>query len=382
MSLINLIKKKMDQSPRRSISYYEYMEMALYSPSLGYYAKEKIKVGKEGDFYTNSSVGDVYGQTLAHIIADMLSRLPESEPKYLVEFGGGDGRLMAQILSEWLETMPTFMREVQPIMIEKSEFHRGLQEKQLRDFPVLWVKGWDELIIQKGSINGVIFSNELLDAFPIYIAEWSRGKWHEVRVGWNEQRGELEEQIDEITDQAFLDYCHQEEVHIPKRDGYRLEMNRDAGRWLKEIAEGLKTGYLITVDYGFLRPELYIPQRNKGTVMCYHQHTATEDVLSLPGEKDITTHVNFSYLMEEGEKNGLKNLGFFTQSQFLINGGILSRLQSHQESDPFHGAVSKRNRAIKQLIMPGGMGDTFKVLVQSKGKVEREVLGVVQKGWV
>ncbi|MEW9667493.1 SAM-dependent methyltransferase [Ammoniphilus sp. 3BR4] len=382
MSLLEIIKNMIKQDPDHSISYYDYMELALYEPAIGYYSKEKVKVGKEGDFYTSSSVGDVFGETLGDIFADMMSRLSFNSPGCLVEFGGGNGELMAQILRKWVKSNPDLLRVVRPVMIEKSEFHRRLQKEKLADFPVQWFEEWSELVSAKDSINGVVYSNELLDAFPVKIAEWRNGEWKEVRVGWNEEKAELEERLVQVKDIDLLHYLKQEEPYIPKSLGYRVEFNQDAGSWIREIGRNMVSGYLITIDYGYLRPELYLPQRKRGTVMSYRQHIASEDVLDLPGEKDITSHVNFSYMIEEGEKHGLSHLGFFTQSQFLINGGILSKLQSHQESDPFHGAMSKRNRAIRQLILPGGMGDAFKVLVHGKGVARREVLGLEPKGWV
>lgn len=382
MSLHEKIKNKIKQDPQLSISYYDFMDFALYEPELGYYSKSKVKVGKEGDFYTSSSVGDVFGETLGDIFADMLSRFSSGSPSYLIEFGGGNGELMAQILREWTKSKPDLLSQVRPIMIEKSEFHRSLQKEKLADFPVEWIQGWDELVSATGRVNGVVYSNELLDAFPVKVAEWHDGEWKEVRVGWNDEKAGFKEMLVEVKDPALQLYLNQEEPHIQKATGFRIEFNQDAGKWVDSIGKNMESGYLVTIDYGYLRSELYIPQRKRGTLMSYRQHEASEDVLNLPGEKDITSHVNFSYVIEEGQKQGLSHLGFFTQSQFLINGGILAKLQSHQESDPFRGAMSKRNRAIRQLILPGGMGDTFKVLVQGKGEVQREVLGLVSKGWV
>jgi len=319
---------------------------------------------------------------LGNVFADMLNAMEGEDPLYLVEFGGGSGALMADILEEWKREELGLIKRIQLVMIEKSQYHRDLQQQKLDEFPVKWLDDWQTLCRYAGSIRGVVYSNELLDAFPVYIAERKGAEWTEIRVGWNEETKGLEEVQSKLTHPELLAYLKKEEIHIPRKEGYRIEINLDAGRWVERVADGLASGYLVTFDYGFLRPELYIPARSRGTLMCYRQHIASDDPLDDSGEKDITSHVNFSYIIEKGQENSLSDLGFFNQSQFLINGGILAKLQSHEENDPFQGAVSKRNRSIRQLIMPGGMGDTFKVLVQGKGKVNQQVLGLKPKGWV
>ncbi|WP_167577580.1 class I SAM-dependent methyltransferase [Ammoniphilus sp. YIM 78166] len=358
------------------------MNLALYDPTYGYYSRAKKKVGKDGDFYTSSSVGPVFGEVLGDIFADMLQTLTPEEPLYLVEFGGGTGGLMADILEEWKRKSPGLIERIRLVMIEKSSYHRALQEQKLRAFPVQWLDSWESLCFSASGIRGIIYSNELLDAFPVYITEWTGTEWVEIRVAWNEEERRLEEVRSKLAHAELESYLGNEDIHIPKKQGFRVEINLDAGKWVEAISEGFTHGYLVTIDYGFLRPELYIPARSNGTLMCYRQHIASDDPLVDPGEKDITTHLNFSFLIEKGEETNLNQLGYYNQSQFLINGGILSKLQSHDETDPFQGIVSKRNRTIRQLIMPGGMGETFKVLVQGKGEVNRQVLGLKQQGWV
>ncbi len=382
MELLETIKRKIDESNGGSISFYEYMNLALYEPTYGYYSRAKKKVGKDGDFYTSSSVGPVFGEVLGDIFADMLQTLTPEDPLYLVEFGGGTGTLMADILEEWKRKSPDLIEGIRLVMIEKSPYHRAIQQKKLSGFPVQWLDSWEGLCRSASGICGVVYSNELLDAFPVHIAEWTGTEWAEIRITWNEEAKSLQEIRSGLVEAELEAYLEKEDFHIPKKEGFRVEINLDAGRWVAAISEGLTRGYLVTIDYGFLRPEMYIPARSKGTLMCYRQHIASEDPLVGPGEKDITTHLNFSYLIEKGEDTNLSQLGYFSQSQFLINGGILSKLQSHDERDPFQGIVSKRNRTIRQLIMPGGMGETFKVLVQGKGEVNREVLGLKQQGWV
>lgn len=382
LALLEVIKKHIQNHNRQSISFYTFMQLALYHEEYGYYSGSKQKIGKEGDFYTSVSVGDVFGEVLADVFSEMAGSFPGESPFYLLEFGGGTGDLTRQILQSWEKDYPKLMSRVEPIMIEKSPYHRKVQQEKLSDYKVKWFDDYEAFLLQSGVFKGIVFSNELLDAFPVYVVEYRDGYWKEVRVGWDDSASQLYERLEPLDQPEVENFLQREEPYIQKSEGYRIEVNVAAERWLEDTANGLAEGYLVTIDYGYLRENLYIPQRKKGTLQTYYRHTAADNPFSQPGEQDITTHINFSSLMEAGEKHGLQNVGFFTQSQFLINGGILGKLQEHQEVDPFHGVITKRNRAIRQLIMPGGMGETFKVLVQAKGKVHRELDILKSKGWM
>jgi SAM-dependent MidA family methyltransferase len=365
--LLELLRERIKDTHTKTISFYEYMNTALYHPQFGYYNQPKTKIGKHGDFYTSTSVGGVFGEVLGHVVKEKLVSLPQSAPRYLIEFGGGNGGLIHDILHEWKETFPSLEKEIRVVLIEKSPYHRKLQQEKLVGFGnIEWYESWEQLVEAAGSVSGVIISNELLDAFPVYLLERTDQGWYEIRVGWNEVEGKLEERPYPLADPQLLAYVGQEEPYIEDLTPFRLEVNVDAGSWLSSLASGLTDGYIITIDYGYLRSELYTPQHRQGTVMCYKNHLVYEDPFLFPGAMDMTSHVNFSYLMDEGKKAGLQNLAYSSQSQFLIGAGILDYLQNHQETDPFGGVATKRNRAIRQLVMPGGMGDQFRVLVQRK----------------
>ena len=365
--LLDILRERIEDGQGKTISFYEYMTTALYYPQFGYYNQPKTKIGKQGDFYTSSSVGGVFGEVLGHVIGEKLLSLSQSAPRFLIEFGGGTGELIHDILHEWKGSFPALEEDIRVVLIEKSPYHRTLQQEKLTGFSnIEWYDSWEQLVEEAGSLSGVILSNELLDAFPVYLLERRDQSWYEIRVGWNEEEGRLEERPSLLTDPQLLDYVRQEEPHIGQMTPFRLEVNLDAGSWLSNLAAGLRDGYIITIDYGYLRSELYTPQHRQGTVMCYQNHLVYEDPFHSPGTMDMTSHVNFSYLMDQGEKLGLQSLEYCSQSQFLIQAGILNRLEDHQETDPFRGVATKRNRAIRQLVMPGGMGDQFKVLVQRK----------------
>lgn len=186
---------------------------------------------------------------------------------------------------------------------------------------------------------------------------------------WNEERESYEEITAELSHPSLEDYFIQQKVTL--KEGQVAEINLDAIDWMKHVAQRLTRGYVITIDYGYPADELYASHRHEGTLMCYYQHTANDNPYQLIGEQDITTHVNFTALMEEGKRWGLEPVWFSTQSHFLMNSGILEMLQEigldqMKNKDLFQDEAIKMNRAIRQLIMPGEMGETFKVLVQQK----------------
>lgn len=369
ISLKEFIRTEIEQNPQHSISFQRYMELALYHEQLGYYQRDQIKIGKRGDFYTSVSVGDVFAETIARAIRFYLDdRFTEGEETlYVVEMGGGNGELSAGILKYWNEKDPEWLKKIRYVMIEKSDFHQRLQQEKLKDDDIRWFTDLDCAKQETGPIRGIIFSNELVDAFPVEVVTFRSGKWWQIRVGWNHEKEQFEEQLAPLEQEDIITYLKEEKV--PKREGMRVEINLMAREWLRSVAEWLRSGYVITIDYGWLNDQLYHPVRKEGTLLSYYRHQIVNP-LNRPGEQDITSHVNFSSLMRWGERWGLHQVAYQSQAQFLLEHGILEQLEDHQDHDPFRSTVAKRNRAIRQLIMPEGMGEVFKVLVQRKCRVE------------
>jgi SAM-dependent MidA family methyltransferase len=124
----------------------------------------------------------------------------------------------------------------------------------------------------------------------------------------------------------------------------------------------LKAGFHLAIDYGYLEREFYA--RPHGTLMCYWHHQLSEDPYVRIGEQDITAHVNFSDLIEAGRAAALLTTEFSTQMDFLIRLGILDEMESLARSGTAESI--ERLQAMKKLILPGNMGERFKVLVQRK----------------
>jgi SAM-dependent MidA family methyltransferase len=197
-------------------------------------------------------------------------------------------------------------------------------------------------------VTGCIFSNEFFDALPVRRVVRRNGALREIYVTsqFTEVEGDLQEPLD-----------------IPISEGQLADISPDATQWVRRIAGSLSHGYHLAIDYGYQDREFYA--RPRGTLMCYWQHQAIEDPYIRIGEQDITAHVNFSDLIRAGTAAGLETEAFTTQMEFLIQLGVLEELRGlvpAQTADTI-----QRVMAVKKLILPGGMGERFKVLVQRKG---------------
>lgn len=360
--LYERIKEKIMQSEEEGISFSAFMALALYSKG-GYYAKEQQKIGKEGDFYTSSSVHSIFDEMLAEYIWKRMGFI-ESDSKYIVEMGGGTGTLSQHIIGHLIDKKE--VANFKYVLIEASPYHRALQEEKLSPYcsrgSIEFFSTISEAKEQIPQLHGVFFSNELPDAFPVHILCFQGGEWKEVYVTLDE-KGEFTEKLLLATPE-MVTYCI--EHNIPKEEGYRTEINLNSIRWMEDVSSWMEEGTCITIDYGYTTEEYYAPWRNRGTLMCYRNHQAQENPYIMVGEQDITAHINFTDLMETGEKNGLMPLHFLNQGEFLIQSGILEELQSHNARDPFNNKTARKNRAIRQLVMDGEMGRVFKVLVQEK----------------
>jgi SAM-dependent MidA family methyltransferase len=367
--LENVIKSEIDQSPDRSISFYRWMELCLYHPEYGYYMKPGIKVGKEGDFYTVSSLGTIFAEQLIFTFNEMIRNMGIQRVTVL-EWGGGEGRLSEQMISLWREDPFLSKVEVGWVMLELSPDHKQKQRELLGDvagnIPIRWIPNMSELSSEERQ-SLIVFSNELLDAFPVYRIKKTEEGVQEMRVAWSEDLLQFEYKL-MPANEKLLNYLITYEVKL--EEGQEAEINLDLENWARQVASHMEKGYVVTVDYGDVTESLYSSMRPEGTLVAYYKHRATNDVLSRPGAQDLTSHVHFSACMEQGARMGMETVALLTQRDFLLNSGVINKLSEHQETDPFRSDAIRRNRVIRQLLMPGGISDSFKVLIQSKGVCE------------
>jgi SAM-dependent MidA family methyltransferase len=358
---------------RGAIPFHDFMQMALYCPVYGYYEKEGDKIGRRGDFYTSVSVGPLFGQLLAHQFAEWLD-CPEiirpvhrgdkqrSPLNQIVEAGAHDGALAKDILTWIQQHRPTFFERLEYIIIEPSRFRRARQELTLSAFgeKVRWFEDFGSARL---SISGVIFSNELLDALPVHRAGWDAKarSWFEWGVTWENNRFAWARLQMDPGPQKFLPEIG-DELRNVLPDGFTAEVPLAAIQWWRQASARLKHGRLMAIDYGLEAEEFLRPDRAQGTLRAFRRHQPVADVLSDPGEQDLTTHVNFSALKGPGEACGLATESIQTQAQFLTN--IFAKISSPKSG--FGPWTEQHTRQFQTLTHPEHLGRAFRVLVQSR----------------
>jgi SAM-dependent MidA family methyltransferase len=351
-----------------AISFARFMELALYSPETGYYERNPHGIGRTGDFITSVSTGRLFGELLAFQLAEWLAALPPAAGRCrLVETGAHDGKLAANIL-RWLQSRrPSLAAQVEYGILEPSPNRQAWQRATLESFAprVRWFTDFENLITQThpAKFHGIIFSNELLDAFPVRRLGWDAGarRWFEWGVAlaggefiWTRRA----EPVDDLLPVP----AKQPELQAVLPDGYTIEISPAAENWWRAAAGILECGKLLTIDYGLTATEQFSPARTRGTLRAYGRQQVTEDVLARPGEQDLTAHVNFSTLQKTGEDAGLTTDVFCPQPQFLTR--IAEK--TFPPSAAFGEWDATRTRQFQTLTHPDHMGRAFRVLVQSR----------------
>ncbi len=331
------------QGPMR---FSRFMELALYDSTEGYYASGKAVVGRDGDFFTNISLGPVFGEILAAQFLEIWEMLGRPENFTLVEQGANDGRLAEDILNALAKTP---LAEARLIVIEPFAPLREKQQARLAGRRIEWVEAPSAL----PNFTGVHFSNELFDALPFEIIKSRGDRWELQRV--------------QILDDAF----HLEPAEalnlawpVPSED-FVSELRVGQRELLDAISSRLQRGFLLAMDYGMTREERLAPHRSGGTLACYAAHRRNDDPFESIGEKDITAHVDFTALAEDLRASGLEPTGYTDQHHFLV--GAAERLLLSLDGQPPTADTLKKLRSLRTLLHPETMGVQFKVLLASKG---------------
>lgn len=325
-----------------------YMSLALYAPGVGYYANARRKFGKMpqqgSDFVTAPELSPLFGRALAKQVAQALA---VSGTDTVIEFGAGSGALAAQLL-ETLDASGTPVSKY--FIVDLSGTLRERQAERLARFAprVEWLDRWPD------EIHGVLVANELLDAIPVELLRWDGEQWLQRGVTMDAQ-GALS--FDDRPGEARPPTPPEHDVgFVP---GTVTEVHPQAEAFVRTLAERLKRGAAFFIDYGFPESEYYHPQRTGGTLMCHHLHRADPDALALPGQKDITAHVNFTGIALAGQDAGLMVLGYTSQANFLINCGLVELMS---------GADLAQRGMAHRLIAEHEMGELFKVIGFAPGE--------------
>ena len=363
-TLARLIQKEI-QAQNGQISFAKYMEMALYTPGLGYYAAGKNKLGSKGDFTTAPEISPLFGATIVQTLLPIIEHLQNlNQPVKILEFGAGTGALAESILTELhhqkIEVDSYNILDLSADLIERQ------QSRLAESFPmVTWINQLPK------NFTGIILANEVLDAMPIELITYQDQQWLFKDVALTKESTEdasedtigFKHCLGKEVPQAVLPTClHQQSFE----NGYTTEININAKAWMNSISEILDMGMVLTIDYGFPEHEYYHQQRSQGTVMGHYAHHAIQDPFFYPGLCDLTAHVDWTSIANTGINAGLSLLGYTSQAAYLLDAGIGSLLID--KVDPSNSAeFMPHSNAIQKLLSEAEMGELFKVMCFGKG---------------
>jgi SAM-dependent MidA family methyltransferase len=347
------------------LAFDDYLRTVLYAPGLGYYSAGSGKFGRSGDFITAPELSGLFGRCVARQCAQIL---PIAGGQIL-ELGAGSGVLACDLLTTLtqLDALPERYD-----ILEVSAELRARQQRRLDTLPpalrtrVRWLD-----TLPAAPISGVILANEVADALPFKRFVIAAEGISERGVAW--ARGGLIE-ADRPADANFSAAVHRIAGSLGEPStwpiGYRSELCPLLGPWIAGIASALARGALLLFDYGLARHEYYHPQRTEGTLRCHFRHRAHDDALRYPGLQDISAWVDFTAVAEAGCDAGLTVHGYCSQAAFLLACGIEADLGAAD------GALERARLAAqaRQLLLPGEMGETFKVMALTRG-LDQELAG-------
>jgi SAM-dependent MidA family methyltransferase len=329
------------------IPFSRFMEMALYAPGLGYYTAGAHKFGEGGDFITAPELSSLFGRTMARQLVEVMQA---SSPNIL-ELGAGSGKLALDILTE-LENLDALPQSysILEVSADLRQRQQALINSKLPHLANLvhWLDALPE------NISGAVIGNEVLDALPVHLLHWTKGKVQEVGVASKNHHFIWQDKPLETP--ALLEIA--KNIQVP--NDYLSEVSLAARGLVASLCERMDKGALLFVDYGFGAGEYYHPQRSRGTLMCHYRHHAHDDPFYLPGLQDITAHVDFSAVAEAAIDNGAHFLGYTSQAHFLLNNGMAEFLIEVAPDDV--KAYAPLSAQLQKLTSPAEMGELFKVI--------------------
>ena len=331
-----------------------FMRDALYAPESGYYEFAEA-FGSSGDFVTGPDMGSWLALALADLICWGWKRMGSPAQWCLMEQGGGSGRLMCEVMQSLVRTGCAWPASI--IAVEASE-HMRRRQRILYQREGMNVQRVSSLTVLDPGENVIYFCNELPDAFPVRCFAWHQQWMFERGVGWNGEHFAWSERP--LEDPPEIDSVYMRGWP----DGYRSEWNPSLPSWQEDIAACMQRGYVFCVDYGYAASEYYRPDRREGTLLAHLRHQALDDVLTGPGGRDITAHVDFTALNRAGKAAGLDTGCWMTQGAWLAQSpSVQAYLQRMAVSTDIKSI--RAIAGVKRMLMPRGMGELFKLNIQS-----------------
>ena len=342
----------------------QYMERCLYAPGLGYYSAGKTKFGAAGDFVTAPELGELFARCVVNAVRPVLTMLGD-EADFL-ELGGGSGAF-AEAAFNALAASGTLPRQY--LILEPSADLRERQRERLRaNLPaalnarVQWLDRPPEQ-----DWRGVLFANEVIDALPTTRFTLRGGEVYEEYVALDGGGRLL--RVDRPADALVAGAVRHVERDLGAEfvDAYRSEILPQLPYWIQAVAGSLTAGLLLFVDYGYVRREFYLPERDDGTLMAHYRHHAHNDPLYLPGLNDLTVSVDFTALAEAGNSAGFGVAAYLPQAQFLIGAGLQEVFENAQAQVADEHSRYRLAQQVKKLMLPEQMGERFQAMLLARG---------------
>ena len=370
-NLVKVILEECNQSPA-GIPFSRFMQLALYTPGLGYYSSGSRKFGEEGDYITAPEVSSLFSRCVARQLQQVLNVIEKPD---VLEFGAGSGVMAADVLIELdrLDALPEHY-----FIIELSAELRERQQQTIAAMAahllarVQWLDTLPETRFQ-----GVVVANEVLDAMPVECFRIREGDVEQLRVVATD-------------DQLLPAYATAEDTIIEQvrsieqrrgrafDDGYCSEFNPAINPWLASLYDVLDRGMVLLIDYGYPVQEYYLDERDNGTLICHYQQRAHADPLWYPGLQDITAFVDFSAVASAADEAGFDISGYTSQAAFLLGCGLAELHQASLSDDPRQQLLLAQQ--IKTLTLPSEMGERFKAVALSKN-IDLSLTGFVMQDY-
>jgi SAM-dependent MidA family methyltransferase len=343
------------------ITFCDWMRAALYDQDDGYYFVSRAKWGREGDYRTSPERSGLFAATFAGYFARLYAELGSPSKWTLLECGAGSGHFAEGVLLTLQRSYPEVFVATSYVFDEVSSHSRSLAERRLHAFADrVSFKTLDEVEIE----SGVVFSNELLDALPVHRITRHEGNLREFYVKLS-TAGNFEWRIaDPAPELASYLNDYFAELGVQLEEGQIAEVSLDTENWLQKVASKLGCGFVVTIDYGAAAEKLF--SKEEGTLRGFREHQFVDDLLAQPGEHDLTTTVNWSFVKAAGKRFGLRVVEFQRQDKFLLAAGFLEQLELQSGQCENEAERLSVTTAAREMILPDGMASHFQVLVQQK----------------
>ncbi|HEX9160240.1 MAG TPA: SAM-dependent methyltransferase [Thermoanaerobaculia bacterium] len=324
----------------------DFVELALYHPDFGYYAK---RARPEADYVTSPRLSPLFADSLSVLIRDLSSRAGDVVST-VVDVGCGDGSLLLS-----LSSVLGPRSSVRFYGVDRS-LERLSPEAQ-SNAALHFVRTIEE-VPRDGA--HLVLANELFDALPFARLVQRDEHLHELWV--TDRDGELDWTEHEAPG-AYEDYFSARRIALS--DGQFADISLEWEAYYRDLCAFVRRGLIVTFDYGFPQEQLFSSRiRRFGTAASYHAQRVTRDLLASPGEQDITAHINFTDLIRAGEQAAFHTLFFDRQAKFLLALGAAEHRLIQGQPDSVEGLHQKENA--RRLILPDGIGEDIRVLVQAR----------------